>query len=289
MIIQQTYGGNMNKDEKDYKEFLVNPEEDEEYQEFLKKIELAKKETEERQLKDKERMKQLHEFESTYAYYFNLRNLYMDKLDDFRNEVAKNEAYKQYSKGGETIHRGYYYPGLVLDLIAKGASRGHLYKRMPQNAKYSYEYTFDENGRMIKVIKRQGDKIPPTEEYFVYEKDTIISFIFGDGLEGISKCDFKDDNLIMYTFVRFRFWEKSNSIAEYSCEKYSYENGLFKVSNRYTIRYASLANERVSYFEHCREIFERDEEGYIDHYIGGVIENGEMIEPGTYGVLYKRK
>lgn len=273
------------KKEKDYKEFLVNPEEDEEYQEFLKKIELAKKETEERQLKDKERMKQLHEFESTYAYYLNLRSLYIDKLEDFRNEVAKNEAYKQYSKGGETIHRGYYYPGLVLDLIAKGASRGRLYKRMPKNAKYSYEYTFDKNGRMIKSLQRGEGNCSPIEEYFLYEKNTVISFIFEYGLQYITKCDYENDNLIMYTYVRFRFGRTSNNIAEYRCEKYSYENGLFKVSNRYTI----LVDERFSYIRHCREIFERDEEGYIDHYIGGVIENGKMIDPDTYGVLYKRK
>lgn len=271
----------MNKDEKDYKEFLVNPEEDEEYQKLLKKMEEARKEDEERQLKDKERMKKLHEFESTYAYYLNLRNLYMDKLEDFRNEVAKNGAYKQYSKGGKTIHRGYYYPGLVLDLIAIGASRGKLYKRMPKNAKYSYEYTFDKNGKMIKSLKRSEGNCSPTEEYFVYEKDAIISLIFNHGLEYISKCDFKDDKLIRYTFLRFT----TTNLLGYDCEEYSYENGLLKISDIYNV----FIYKNLSHIIHNRQIFERDEEGYIDHYIGGKVENGEMIEPDIYEVLYKRK
>lgn len=55
----------------------------------------------------------------------------------------------QYGRGGETIHRGYYCPSLIYDIVVGGANRGKLLKRLKNPA--TYVYGFDESGNLVSV------------------------------------------------------------------------------------------------------------------------------------------
>ncbi|MEH6949139.1 hypothetical protein V7068_19130, partial [Bacillus sp. JJ634] len=79
------------------------------------------------------------------------RNEYEDKLSQLRTSTEQAITKFEYLKGGETIHRGYYCPSPILDLIVGNAKRGRLLKRKPDFGKFTYEYGFDIDNRMIRV------------------------------------------------------------------------------------------------------------------------------------------
>ena len=60
--------------------------------------------------------------EVAHTYKKTCNTIYKDLL----NDVVRTE----YARGGETIHRGYYCPSPVYDIIVGGASRGRLLKDM---------------------------------------------------------------------------------------------------------------------------------------------------------------
>jgi ferredoxin-thioredoxin reductase catalytic subunit len=90
-------------------------------------------------------------FKDIISELITIRNEYENKFSQLRTSTEKEVARFEYSKGGETIHRGYHCPSLVLDLIVGNAKRGRLLKRKPEFGKYSYEYGFDIENRLIRV------------------------------------------------------------------------------------------------------------------------------------------
>ncbi len=56
-------------------------------------------------------------------------------------------AATQYSRGGELLHRGYYCPSLVYDIVFGGAKRGKLLKRFSMPP--TYRYGFDKEGNLV--------------------------------------------------------------------------------------------------------------------------------------------
>ena len=59
-------------------------------------------------------------------------------------------CYREYSKGGESTHRGYYCPSPVIDLLIGNVSRGRLLKRRPA-VNYDYIYCLNEARQIIMV------------------------------------------------------------------------------------------------------------------------------------------
>lgn len=76
----------------------------------------------------------------------------------------------EYSSGGETLHRGYYCPSPVDDLIFGGCRRGKLLKRLTKRTNPSYRYEFAADSRMLFV-----DKLCTCEkEVIVHENNSEI-------------------------------------------------------------------------------------------------------------------
>lgn len=127
---------------------------------------------------DQEKLKK---FKGIISELVSIRNEYEEQLHRFRTLTEKEIVNVQYSEGGETIHRGYYCPSPVLDLIVGGLKRGKLYKRKPDFGKYSYEYCFDSNNRLI-LVKGVNEFTTPdsnyNEEYLLYNDDTISGVEF---------------------------------------------------------------------------------------------------------------
>ena len=54
-------------------------------------------------------------------------------------EMSREVLRKEYSVGGEVMHRGYYCPNPIGDIIIDNAKRGRLLKRLTERSKPSYE------------------------------------------------------------------------------------------------------------------------------------------------------
>lgn len=214
-------------------------------------------------------IEKLNQFKVIISDLVSFRNQYEEKLPQLRIEVEKEIVKVEYSKGGETIHRGYYCPSPVLDLIVGGLKRGKLFKRKPDFGRYSYEYGYDTNNKLIRVRGVNEFTTPDSrydEEYLVYENDIVYGVEFdnmGD-VDAVSRCTFENGNIVKY--------ERSVcSLPQYAdlyLEEYVYENNMLSEVRTFEV------TPRIELYEEQKYKVELDEDGKITKLIGGFITNG---------------
>ena len=131
------------------------------------------------------------------------------------NDVVRTE----YARGGETIHRGYYCPSPVYDIIVGGASRGRLLKDMKHIKKNpDYTFGFNANNELI-VIQNSFYR-----EFIVRDQHTELSIIFSKySIEAITECRYVGNQIQSYIYCLFL----EGKVDEYRKEEYSYgDEGL---------------------------------------------------------------
>jgi len=212
---------------------------------------------------------------------------YKDKYDLLKQEAENNTVRFEYSRGGETMHRGYYCPSPTFDLVIGNCNRGRLLKRTPKDSKFSYEYAFDKDDNLISV--RQADSIIGIrdEEYFIRENGVEYSLMFHEGmLHCISRCLYENGLILRYDFSLCNFYrylglpniEVSKNIAKYcteiTSEIYLYNDGILSklIMQRYT--------PSCKIFDSFECEFFRDSEGFISKY---------KTNSEEYSVSIKRK
>jgi hypothetical protein len=215
---------------------------------------------------DQEKLKK---FKGIISELVSIRNEYEEQLHRLRTLTEKEIVNVQYSKGGETIHRGYYCPSPVLDLIVGGLKRGKLYKRKPDFGRYSYEYCFDSNNRLI-LVKGVNEFTTPdsnyNEEYLLYNDDTIsgVEFDHTGDIVAVSRCTYENNNIVKY--------ERSVcSLPQYAdlyMEEYAYEYNLLSEVRTFKV------TPRIEIYEEQKYKVELNENGKIVKLIGGFIKNG---------------
>ncbi|XEC94050.1 hypothetical protein AB6A23_22320 [Paenibacillus tarimensis] len=75
----------------------------------------------------------LDAFVKVIAELVSVKHEYADQLPQLRVAAEKNIVRLAYSKGGEVIHRGFYCPSPVMDIIIGGMKRGRLFKKKIPN------------------------------------------------------------------------------------------------------------------------------------------------------------
>ena len=134
---------------------------------------------------------------------------------DLLNDVVRTE----YARGGETIHRGYYCPSPVYDIIVGRASRGRLLKDMKRIKKNpDYTFGFNANNELI-VIQNSFYR-----EFIVRDQHTELSIIFSKySIEAITECRYVGNQIQSYIYCLFL----EGKVDEYRKEEYSYgDEGL---------------------------------------------------------------
>lgn len=138
-------------------------------------------------------------FEKIGEEYLALWKQYKDSFEELSLMAEENVLRREYAKGGNTIHRGVYNPGM-LDLIVGGMNRGRLLKRTPKDNHYNYEYLFDAKDRLICVKSYAPDlEYRLTNiEFLIHKDDEVLSLIFERYIDdawlihGASKCKYRN-------------------------------------------------------------------------------------------------
>lgn len=210
-----------------------------------------------------------------------LCNKYCNSYEQLLEATMKPTLEKQYGRGGECIHRGYYCPSPVKDILIGNLNRGKLLKtqRSADTADYCFyfdkdklvmvdEYAvFPERGRVLysrEFILRDGDiEIAPTYEFGL--GGSI-------GLTGISICEFipitkrlrSSGKLLRYIELQFLVSHVEGMTVmpesvEVTIETYSYNNYGHLVSS-----YLDQVSRGYTFtLSHC---YECDEEGRLLSY-----------------------
>ena len=208
------------------------------------------------------------------------------------NEIITQKAYrKEYSKGGTTIHRGFYSPSF-LDLVVRGCNRGRLLNRAPKSNAYDYEYIFDNDNNLICSKKYSNEFGRNFEiiaiELLVYEKDKVLSFTFEPQNEYtlyfISECQYKNGRLLKYESA---LCNEGQDCTEINVEISEYADNLLK--SVYWYRYAPS----IKLLDQNKFVFFRDESGCLSTYtverIGMFDRNDSNNSKESYKVNVKRK
>ncbi len=218
-----------------------------------------------------------------------MQKQYADSFQELQAFVDLNAYRKEYSKGGVTLHRGYYSPS-SLDLVVGGCNRGKLIKGLPKNNSYDYEYIFDGKDNLI-CTKKYSDEFESVFrciaiEFLVYEQNRVLSFTFDllnnyTELSFISECQYNDDILLRYESA---LCYEGNDCIEINVEIPEYADHLLKSVCSY--RY----NPFNKMLDQNKFVFFRDMDGYLSTYtIEQLDKQDASHDTKLYKVNVKRK
>jgi len=193
---------------------------------------------------------------------------YREQRLTLKKQLEKEIVREEFSSDGLTIHRGYYCPSPVQDIIVGGCKRGRLLKRMAANSKPTYKYGFNAEGELILVYS--GGAV----ELIIRKAQTETGLFLMDralDITSITECAFRSDGKIAsYTHAfcvplgtKYHIMIYPHTYKE---EIYSYsEEGLLEAVDTY------WSYRRQRYF------FQHDDEGYLSSFtFVGLDSNGEI-------------
>ena len=193
---------------------------------------------------------------------------------------------------GSNLHRGFYCPSPVVDVVIGNTHRGKILKRITSRSKPSHEYGFNANGQLLWCV--YGPKHPNARvEYLVYEGNTIYGITFDScgHPDIITEEVYHDRKLTSYMYGLCVYTKRDICLSELTCEYYDYdEAGLCSFQNH---RIAFLPKNPPDYlkdlippicyeapvYNHSEYLFQR-ENGYLSSFT----TNGH-----TYPALVQRK
>lgn len=175
-------------------------------------------------------MKDLHK---TFFYkrelFEKMYNRYKDKIDFYFKLAEKNVVKKEYSRGGECIHRGFYCPSPLLDTIVGNCNRGKLLQRI--NKMPDYEYWFNSDNKLILVKKANdfGNRVLYNIELIYYYPNSTESMIYSNKdnmiyIDQLTRCTYEDNKIQSYDHALLG--ENPFCCYEIVTENFEYDNNV---------------------------------------------------------------
>ena len=146
--------------------------------------------------------------------------------------AEKNVVRKEYCRGGECLHRGFYCPSPVFDIVVGGCKRGKLINR-PKKAP-DHEYWFDKDGNMIlaktpNIPEGFDSSVIGYELIYNYggSTESVIFQIYPDigvTISGLAKCSY--ENGLIRSYDHMSISEEPFFCHEIKNEEFFYNDGV---------------------------------------------------------------
>ena len=154
---------------------------------------------------------------------------YKDFAEKNRMSWEKRVVRYEYGRGGETLHRGYYCPSLISDIVIGNQKRGNLLKRKTKKPA-DYIFGFDEKDHLIMVKHYFSCDIWSLEMIYQEESEEIGVTVFSgeDTSFILSRCVYDRDRIMEYDLFyddgqdMRRDKNHKKRFSEERHEKYSY-------------------------------------------------------------------
>ena len=206
-----------------------------------------------------------------------LAQKYINKRDQIMNDITANIGHKKYGIGGECLHRGYYCPSIIEDVVSGNISRGRLLTQSPAHKPASFTYCFDRLGRLVKT-ERIGEI-----EVLIYDGTSVlgISFLETGNVSVLTECTYSDTGQLL-SYKRFLFNPQQSRVIEFIEEKYNYAKTQMIVD---WCRYAPL--------DHSKTIKQQEKytfsvnDGLLINYTREEYVNGQRVLRPTDDCVYK--
>ncbi|MBQ7344494.1 MAG: hypothetical protein IJW45_00340 [Oscillospiraceae bacterium] len=197
----------------------------------------------------------------------------LENYDAVKEKIIRTE----YGSGGELLHRGFYCPSIVADIICGNIKRGRISHSVRSKNCVSFIYGFDDHNRLITVER------PFSKEFIVYEDAVEIGIGFSkEGrLETLSQCEYSANGQITsYKFFLLSPGEKR--VIEFREERYTYHMDKVIV-DQYCYSGLIMTGHRL---QHQKFIFTVTE-GHLTSYTVEEYHNGEKIPRILDGHVFK--
>lgn len=211
--------------------------------------------------------------------YFELFKKYQDMYDELLTDVKKGALEKKYARGGECIHRGFFCPSPIFDIVVGGANRGRLLKTQRSMETADYCYTFSKGNLVMAdayVFLKGKGRVLYNREYILNDGDIEIAPLYNvlpDSIiriAGITICEYLPCNMqlrsgrkiLRYIRVHALTYELDTLLPkdlDINVETYSYNHdGLIACSTLENISYGNVQLRSYA--------FNHDDEGKIISY-----------------------
>lgn len=209
----------------------------------------------------------------------NNRLSWLKEYEDTEKNVVKTE----YCVGGEYLHRGYYCPSSVIDLISGNIRRGRIVRRISGQNPSTFAYGFDKRNQLVTVKKQFTNEV-------IIRKNGIefgITFSRDEKVENFSECVYDENKKIAsYKYYTLSPWEER--IIELCAEEYTYQG-----SNVIVDWY------RYSCIDRCKPIMQHERYTFLvideyfasytcDKYVDGE-KVASVLDGRVFNVRVKRK
>ena len=158
-------------------------------------------------------------------------NRYNKRILSFFALAEKNVVKKEFSRGGECLHRGFYCPSPVLDIVIGGCKRGKLIKKPRKTPDFEYWFNADN-----KIILTKKANIPEGFDSSAIEYELIFNYydftesvIFQINpnktvhISGLTKCLYQNKQIQSYDYMSV--FDEPFNCNEISNEEFFYNNG----------------------------------------------------------------
>lgn len=178
-------------------------------------------------------------------------------------EQVCDKAQIEYTKlaSGGTIHRGFYCPSPVIDIIIGNARRGKLLQRSSKRSRILHEYGFDRNDDLCYAKEYLNGSHVFTE--FLSHSDHVTMGITMDTtgqLTAVSEEAHQEGKLQTYRYAQYCQLEQEAVCFSLRIEQYRYDDeGLYECD---VLTFAPVSQ----IVEHDAYLFSR-KEGCLDRYI----------------------
>ena len=203
---------------------------------------------------------------------------FMSELEscDSKPDNASKEEYCV----GSTLHRGYYNPSPVYDIIVGNTSRGRISKK-PSADKVTHRYFFDRENELFKVDNIYQSKTAYTE--WLYRENNVrygFTVDCGMHLSAVTKESYQEGRLVTFALVHCIYKNNKYEFYKYHEETYQYD-----IEGLHLCNFISLANHS-SYLVNKVYAFKR-ENGFLVSY--SECRNKMPRNAPCYSVKKKRK
>ena len=203
---------------------------------LLSDFEKAKQKLEER-CKEEEYQKNCQHFILERDRLVKLAERYLPQVNQLKTDFEAAVVRTEYASGCKYLHRGYYCPSLIQDVVVGNVRRGKLLKRLTARTKTCWEYGFNAEGRLIRcedlITKMVADEeylVVATREFLFYEENCIYGItVRSDGtLEAITEEVFQDGKCIRYAYCLCTSYDGVIHCGDIRCECYTYEADMIQ-------------------------------------------------------------
>ena len=196
---------------------------------------------------------------------------------ELQKELNNRTVTVRKSVGGKTIHRGFYCPSLVKDIVIGNCKRGRLSKSDAAKADYLHYFDADNKHIATRMVHMENDDI----EFIIQVGNKSLGLSYsGKRLENVSICEYDEDGRIL------KYIYASSDMFQIEKEIYVYEK------DKLVVNHSTMLNCKPVILLLDRYDF-NVENGYLKNYTVEVFgtENLEKedLEGRTFDVKIKRK